>query len=93
MIPQEVREELGIKPGSRLAWSIRDGVAVVMPVPEDPIAASYGMLKGSGFTFQDFMDERNRERARERAEEESTLRRVSPASGKSKATKARRRAG
>lgn len=65
VIPQEVRERLGIKPNTRLAWFVRDGVATVVPIPEDPVRASFGMLKGSGFTFRDFLDERNRERAEE----------------------------
>jgi AbrB family looped-hinge helix DNA binding protein len=70
VIPQEIRERLGIKPNTRLAWFVRDGAATVIPVPDDPIRASLGMLKGSGFTFEDFIRERNRERELEREREE-----------------------
>ena len=66
VIPQEIREELGITPNTKLAWSNRGGVIRVIPIPDDPIAATRGILKGTGFTFQDFMDERNKERELER---------------------------
>jgi AbrB family looped-hinge helix DNA binding protein len=76
VIPQEIREQLGIKPKTRLAWTTRNGVMVVVPIPKDPVKASVGLLKGSGYTFKDFMEERQRERALERARDERLLRRM-----------------
>jgi AbrB family looped-hinge helix DNA binding protein len=69
VIPREIREELGIKPHSRLAWSARNGVIIAIPVPEDPVAASIGILGGKGFTLKDFLAERQKERALERERE------------------------
>jgi AbrB family looped-hinge helix DNA binding protein len=66
VIPKSVRKELGIKEGTKLAWIVRDGKLTVMPVPEDPVAASVGILAGRGYTFDDFMRERNEEREYER---------------------------
>jgi AbrB family looped-hinge helix DNA binding protein len=66
VIPKEVRDELGIKPNARLVWSTRNGVATVVPVPEDPIRGAVGLLAGKGYTFEDFLRERNKERRRER---------------------------
>lgn len=66
VIPQEIREQFGIKPNTKLAWSTRDGVIIVVPLPEDPVKASYGVLKGQGYTLQDFLQERARERELER---------------------------
>ncbi len=80
VIPQEIRAKLGIKAGTKLAWSTRDGVIIVVPIPEDPVEASFGILKGKGYTFEDFMEERRRERELERQQEarlEAQLRRAS----------------
>jgi bifunctional DNA-binding transcriptional regulator/antitoxin component of YhaV-PrlF toxin-antitoxin module len=70
VIPQEIREQLGIKPNSRLAWSARDGVIVAIPMPDDPIEASLGMLAGKGYTFEDFIRDRQEDREFERRLEE-----------------------
>jgi len=69
VIPKEVRKALGVKAGAKLTWIIKDRSAVVFPVPVDPVAALQGILKDSGYTFEDFMSERNEERKRERLEE------------------------
>jgi AbrB family looped-hinge helix DNA binding protein len=69
VIPQEIREELGIKPNSRLAWSARNGAIIAIPIPEDPVAASIGILAGKGFTLKDFLKERQKERELERRRE------------------------
>lgn len=76
VIPKEIRDELGIKPGTRLAWSIRDGIAVVTPVPDDPIAASYGMLKGRGPTTKDLLEERRADLESERKKHRRWLKEV-----------------
>jgi bifunctional DNA-binding transcriptional regulator/antitoxin component of YhaV-PrlF toxin-antitoxin module len=62
VIPAPVREALHIVPKQKLSWIIRDGAAVVVPIPDDPVAASVGILRGSGYTFEDFLRERNEER-------------------------------
>ena len=69
VIPQEIREELGIKPNSRLAWSTRNGTIIAIPIPEDPVEASIGILAGKGFTLDDFLRERQEERELERKRE------------------------
>jgi AbrB family looped-hinge helix DNA binding protein len=73
VIPKEIREALGIKPNTKLYWKLQDGVATVRPLPDDPVAASIGILKGK-FSFEDFLRERNEERARERELEERDMR-------------------
>ena len=69
VIPQEIREQLGIRPKSKLVWSAQDGVITVIPIPEDPIEASFGMLAGTGYTLEDFVAERRQERALERKQD------------------------
>ena len=50
-----------------------------MPIPDDPLQASLGILKGSGYTFADFMRERQKEREEERRQDEQDVRRVAEA--------------
>lgn len=69
-IPREIREQFGITPHTRLSWSTEGGIITVVPMPEDPVEASFGILKGKGFTFEDFMEERQRERELDRKREE-----------------------
>ena len=66
VIPKTIRKELGIKDGTRLLWILREGKLTVLPIPEDPVGASLGILAGRGYTFDDFMRERNEEREYER---------------------------
>lgn len=64
-----IREAAAIEYGTRLHWEVREGVIHVIPMPKDPVQASIGFLKGKGFTFADFIRERNKDRALERAKE------------------------
>jgi len=74
VIPKEVRDALGIKPGAQIEWLVQDGKVHVFLIPDDPVRALRGILKGHG-TFADWMKERNEERARERELEEAEERR------------------
>ena len=73
VIPLEIRDELGITENTRLAWHASNGVIRIVPIADDPVLATRGILKGTGFTFQDFIDERNRERQLEREREEKFM--------------------
>jgi bifunctional DNA-binding transcriptional regulator/antitoxin component of YhaV-PrlF toxin-antitoxin module len=66
VVPKEVRKALEIGPDWTLSWEVVDGIALVVPIPPDPVRASLGMFKGSGPTVEDLLEERRRERARER---------------------------
>lgn len=70
VIPQEIREQFGIQPHTKLAWSTRNGVIIVVPIPEDPVAASVGILAGRGFTLKDFLEERRKERELDKKREQ-----------------------
>jgi AbrB family looped-hinge helix DNA binding protein len=67
VVPKEIREALGLEPQSKLAWEVRDGVAVVVPLPADPVMGSLGVLREPGLTTEDLLAERQREREREEA--------------------------
>jgi AbrB family looped-hinge helix DNA binding protein len=75
VIPKEIREALGIELHSRLAWSIRDGSAVVRVMPDDPIDAAIGALKHLKLSTADLLEERRRDKAKEEAQSGAALER------------------
>ena len=85
IIPVEIREQLGIRPHTKLVWSTRDGVIIVEPIPEDPIEASFGMLAGRGYTLEDFLEERQKERDLDKLRETRLERQARRATRKRKA--------
>ena len=69
VIPKVIREALSIEYGTRLHWEVREGAIHVIPIPQHPVRALRGILKGTGITYEWFMQERQRERQREREQE------------------------
>ena len=69
VVPQDIREKMGIVPQSRLEWRIVDGLIVVTPIPPDPVRAAVGILAGRGLTTEELLAERKKERQREQDEE------------------------
>jgi antitoxin PrlF len=49
-IPKLLRERLGIRPGTALQFSARDGTLVAQKVETDPVSSVYGCLRGIGGT-------------------------------------------
>ncbi len=74
VIPKEVREALGIRAGTKVEWLLQDGSVRVFPIPENPVRALRGVLKGKGSTAE-LLAERRAERDKEEAELEQQLRR------------------
>jgi len=54
VIPKDIREQLGIKPGMHVLVYVVDDHAELAPVSGDPIRAMRGMMKGGKF----FIDSR-----------------------------------
>ena len=59
VIPREVREQFGLKPGQRIAFIPFNKILHVVIVP--PIEKARGMLKG--MNFEGFREEEDEERA------------------------------
>ena len=79
VVPREIREELGIGPDWTLSWGVRDGVAVVVPIPPDPVRASRGMLAGrDGPSVEDLLAERRRDRERDERRDREGARQEAP---------------
>ncbi len=45
VIPKELRETEGLYPGAKVAFVKYAGYMQIVPVPDDPIEASYGFLR------------------------------------------------
>jgi len=65
VIPIEIRKKLGIKPGQMVNLTLEGEKAVITPLPEDPIKALRGSLKGSASLTRELLRERKEEQRRE----------------------------
>lgn len=66
VIPQEIRQALGITTNTLLYWKVQNGIILLYPLSNDPTQDSLGILKDKGFTLEDFLKERQREREKEK---------------------------
>ncbi|MFB3902818.1 MAG: AbrB/MazE/SpoVT family DNA-binding domain-containing protein [Acidobacteriota bacterium] len=59
MIPAQLRKKLNIRKGTRIAIFEGEGKMILMkPLPDDPIEASRGMLKGGTSILDSLMKDR-----------------------------------
>ena len=69
VIPAELRKKYHIEPGTKLVFVDSDGTIALVPVPDDPIEAGYGMLAGEGPSLlDDLLKDRQWEKEKEEAE-------------------------
>lgn len=66
VIPAELRKKYGIRPGSKLQFVDYGGALELIPIPDNPIDAAAGMLKGGKSLTQALLDEHRRELENER---------------------------
>lgn len=48
VIPKVFRQRYRLEPGTRVSFVDYGGVLAVVPAPEDPIRAGYGLLRDAG---------------------------------------------
>lgn len=60
VIPKEIRERHGIKPGDEVHIVEHGNTITLIPKAKDPIAAGRGLLKG-GKSMKEFLEEKRRE--------------------------------
>jgi AbrB family looped-hinge helix DNA binding protein len=65
VIPAEIRKKLGIKPGQKVALTLVEDKAVIEALPEDPIKALRGVLKGKPSMTKALLKDRKKEIERE----------------------------
>ena len=66
VIPAELRKKYGIKPGTRLQFVDYGGAIELIPVPDNPVEAAAGMLKGGKSLTEALLAEHRRELDNER---------------------------
>jgi AbrB family looped-hinge helix DNA binding protein len=65
IIPARLRKKFNIKKGTRVAISEGEGnVILIKPIPEDPIEASRGILKGKTSMTKALLKDRHEEAKR-----------------------------
>jgi AbrB family looped-hinge helix DNA binding protein len=67
VIPKPLRDEFGLKTGTRVKVVAYGGVLAVIPQPDDPVEALHGMLESGPSLTEDLLAERAREKAKEEA--------------------------
>jgi len=66
LIPKAIREKYGVRPGMRIQVLARPDGIVLKPAPENPIDAACGFLEGDFSLTGDLMEERRKEREKDR---------------------------
>jgi AbrB family looped-hinge helix DNA binding protein len=69
VVPAELREQLGLKKGTRATWTEDKGRLILVPITERLLDEIQGFLKprpGEPSMFEEHFKERDRERQRER---------------------------
>ncbi len=66
VIPAELRKKYDLRPGARLVFVDYGGVIALVPAMDNPIEESAGRLKSSRSLVKALLEERARERQRER---------------------------
>ena len=64
VIPVEIRRKLGIKPGRMVNMTLEGDRAVISPLPEDPIKALRGALKGKPSLIKALLKDREKEQSK-----------------------------
>jgi AbrB family looped-hinge helix DNA binding protein len=67
VVPREIREALGLKPGTVLTWAMHDGSVTVRALPDDPIGFSIGALKHLQHGTRELLADRREDRLKEEA--------------------------
>lgn len=61
VIPKEIREKLGITPGKRILLRVVENHAEMTPLPDNPIKAMRGILKGGKSLAKELLVERKKD--------------------------------
>jgi len=61
VIPKEIREKLGITPGTRILLRVVENRAEITTLPDDPVKAMRGLLKGGKSLADELLAERKKD--------------------------------
>ena len=69
VIPAGLRKRIGVKPGDKVSVTLTtDGKLMIEPVPQDPVEAAHGSLRGDSSLTEALLAERKKEATREEGE-------------------------
>ena len=71
VIPKDIRDQMGIKNGTRLIIQIEANKITLKPLSDNPIVSLHGILKKDGPSTDDLVALRRKERKREQHEADS----------------------
>jgi AbrB family looped-hinge helix DNA binding protein len=63
-VPAEIRKRYGFQAGQKFAWLDTGSSLELIPIPDDPLAALYGIGQGENL-LQKLLEERRKDRERE----------------------------
>jgi len=66
VIPAEMRESLGIRPGSRIAVMLKESQIILEPVSEKLVEETRGLFRGKPSLSAALREERRKDRRREK---------------------------
>jgi len=61
VIPKEVRDKLGVTPGTRILLRVVENHAEITPLPDNPIKGMRGILKGGKSLAKELLAERKKD--------------------------------
>lgn len=61
VIPKQIREKLGIVPGKRVLFRLVGTHAEIVPLPDEPVKATRGMLKSDTSLAEELLKERRKD--------------------------------
>jgi len=65
VIPNNIRKQLNISPGRRLAIKVEGDHVIIRPIPDDPVEAFCGIFKGETSLTKALLEERREDSDRE----------------------------
>ena len=68
VVPAEIRKRFSLGESSMLQWMVEGDIITVLPIPENPVGALKGAIKGE-LSFKAFMDDRRSDRGMEKAKD------------------------
>ena len=68
VVPAKIRKRFNLDKSSRLLWMVEGDIITVLPLPEKPVEALKGAMKGQ-ISFDKFMSDRKLDREMEKKEE------------------------
>jgi len=62
VIPRKLRDKYGIKPGTKVEWIETGQGLMLIPIGDDPVRDSRGMLKGTKVSTKSLLEEREKDK-------------------------------